>query len=65
MMNGSNYRKLVTRITGEDWEGDLFDRLLVHNNTEELDEYVEHLYGCDYRRVEIRNTKVQEVVIID
>lgn len=65
MMNGSNYRKLVTRITGEDWEGDLFDRLLVHNHVEELDEYVEHLYDCDYRRVEVRNTKTQEVAIVD
>ena len=65
MKNGYNYRKLVTRITGEDWEGDLFDRLLVHNHIEELDEYVEHLYCCDYKKVKVLGTKEQEVTIID
>lgn len=65
MKNGSNYRKLVTRITGKDWDGDSFDRLLIHNHTEELDEYVEHLYCCDYKKIKVLTTKEQEVAIID
>lgn len=65
MKNGKNYRKLVTQITGKDWTGDSFDRLLIHNHTEELDEYVEHLYSCDYKTVEIRDIKEQEIAIID
>lgn len=65
MKSGNNYRKFVTEITGKDWEGDLFDRLLIHNLPEEVDDYVEHLYCCDYRGVKVLNTKEQEVVIID
>lgn len=63
--SGKNYIKLVTQITGEDWEGDSFDRLLIHNNTEELDRYIEHLYCCDYKRVKVLGTKEQEVATID
>lgn len=65
MKSGNNYRKLVTRITGKDWDGDSFDRLLVHHHTEEVDEYVEHLYCCDYKKVKVLGTKEQEVTIID
>ena len=65
MRNGSNYRKLVTRITGKDWGDDSFDRLLIHNHTEELDEYVEHLYCCDYKKVKVLDTKEREIAIID
>lgn len=64
MMNGSYYCKSVTRITGKDWDGDTFDRLLIHNHPEELDEYVEHLYCCDYKKVKPLKTREQEVVII-
>lgn len=65
MKNGNNYRKLVTQITGKDWDGDSFDRLLIHNLPEELDEYVEHLYRCDYKEVEVLGTKEREVAIVD
>lgn len=65
MKSGNNYRKLVTKITGKDWEGDSFDRILVHNHLEELDEYVEHLYCCDYKNVTVLNTKEQEIAVID
>lgn len=65
MKNGNNYRKLVTQITGKDWAGDSFDRLLIHHHTEELDEYVEHLYCCDYKKVKVLTTKEREVTIID
>lgn len=65
MKSGNNYRKSVTMITGKDWEGDSFDRLLIHNHVEEVDEYVEHLHCCDYEKVEVIGTIEQEVVIID
>jgi hypothetical protein len=65
MKSGNNYRKVVTKITGTDWEGDSFDRLLIHNHVEELDEYVEHLYCCDYKKVKVLNTREQEVAIVD
>jgi hypothetical protein len=65
MKSGNNYRKLVTKITGKDWEGDSFDRLLIHNHIEELDEYVEHLYCCDYKKVKVLNTREQEIAIVD
>lgn len=65
MMSGSYYRKLVTQITGKNWDGDTFDRLLIHNHTEELDEYVEHLYCCDYKKVKVLKTTEREVVTID
>lgn len=65
MKSGINYRKLVTHITGKDWEGDSFDRLLIHNNVEDLDEYVEYLYCCDYKEVTVLNTREQEAVTID
>lgn len=65
MSNCYNYRKLVTRITGKDWEGDPFDRLLVHHHTEELDEYIEHLYCCDYQEVNVLGTEEQEIATID
>lgn len=65
MTGGRNYRKLATKITGKDWVGDSFDRILVHNLPEEVDEYVEHLYCCDYKKVKVLSTKEQEVVTID
>lgn len=65
MKSGNTYCKLVTRITGKDWTGDSFDRVLIHNRPEEADEYVEHLYYCDYKEVKILSTKEQEVVTID
>ena len=65
MMSGSYYRKLVTQITGKNWDGDTFDRLLIHNHIEELDEYVEHLYCCDYKKVKVLKTTEREVVTID
>ena len=63
--SGRNYRKLVTRITGKDWTGDRFDRVLVHHLPEEVDEYVEHLYNCDYKKVKVVSTEEQEIVTID
>jgi hypothetical protein len=65
MNSGRNYRKLVTKITGKDWTGDSFDRVLVHNLPEEVDEYVEHLHCCDYKNVTVLSTKEQEVAVID
>lgn len=65
MKSGNNYRKLVTKITGKDWDGDTFNRILIHHLPEEVDEYVEHLYCCDYKKVKVSGTKEQEVVIID
>lgn len=64
-MNGNNYRKLVTQITGKDWEGNSFDRLLIHNHVEELDEYIEHLYCCDYEEVKVLDTKEREVTTVE
>lgn len=65
MKSGNNYRKLVTRITGKDWDGDSFDRLLIHNHTEELDEYVEHLHCCDYKEVKVHTTEKRALAVID
>jgi hypothetical protein len=65
MKSGNNYRKLVTKITGKDWTGDRFDRILVHNHIEELNEYVDHLYCCDYQKVRVSKMKEQEITIID
>lgn len=65
MKSGNNYRKLVTKITGKDWEGDSFDRVLIHNLPEEVDEYVEHLYCCDCKKVKVSGTREKEVVTID
>lgn len=66
MMNGGkNYRRLVTLITGKDWGGDRFSRLVIHRNTEELDEYLEHLYCCDYKKVKVLKTNEQELAVID
>ena len=62
---GMNYKMMTTRLTGKDWDGDPFDRLLIHNHPEELDEYVEHLYCCDYKKVKVRDTKEREVTIVD
>ena len=64
MKCGINYKQLVTKITGKDWTGDSFNRILIHNLPEEVDEYVEHLYCCDYRKVKVSRTKEQEVVIV-
>lgn len=65
MKSGNNYRKLVTKITGKYWDGDRFDRILIHNHTEELDEYVEHLHCCDYKKVKVSDTKEQDIVTVD
>ena len=65
MKSGINYRKLVTQITGKDWDGDSFNRLLVHNFPEEVNEYVEHLYRCDYTKVKVLDMTEREVVTID
>ena len=65
MKSGINYRKLVTKITGKDWTGDSFDRILIHHLPDEVDEYVEHLHCCDYKKVKVLSTKEQEVVVID
>ena len=65
MKSGNNYNKLVTRLVGEDWVGDSFDRILIHNHLEERDEYVEHLHCCDYKKVKVHQTKEQEVVIVN
>lgn len=65
MKSGNNYRKLVTQIAGKDWEGDSFDRLLIHNLPDEVDEYIEHLYCCDYKEAKVLDTKEREVAIID
>jgi hypothetical protein len=62
---GKNYRQLVTKIIGKDWTGDRFDRILIHNHVEELDEYIAHLYCCDYEKVKVLDTREQELVIID
>ena len=64
MMIGENRYKLVTHITGKDWTGDSFDRVLIHNRREEVDEYVEHLYCCDYKEVKVLDTTKQEVVTV-
>lgn len=63
--SGKNYRKLITKITGKDWTGEPFDRVLVHNIPEEADEYVEHLYCCDYKKVKVLSTREQEIVTLD
>jgi bifunctional ADP-heptose synthase (sugar kinase/adenylyltransferase) len=63
--SGKNYKKLVTKITGKDWTGDRFERTLIHHLPEEVDEYVEHLYACDYQKVKVLSTKEQEIVTID
>lgn len=65
MTSGNNYRKLVTQITGKDWDGDSFDRVVIHNLPGEVDEYVEHLYCCDYKKVKVLATREQEVATID
>ena len=65
MKSGNNYCKLVTKITGKDWDGDSFDRVLIHNLPEEVDTYIEHLYHCGYKEVKIFYTREQEVVTID
>lgn len=65
MKSCNNYRKLVTQITGKDWDGDSFDRVVIHNFPEEVDEYVEHLYCCDYKKVKVLGTREQEVATID
>lgn len=65
MKSGNNYCKLVTQITGKDWTGESFDRLLIHNRVEELDEYVEHLYYCGYEEVKILETREQDIVTFD
>lgn len=65
LKSGRNYRKLVTRIIGKDWTGDSFDRVLIHSFPEEVDEYVEHLYCCDYKKVKVLSTREQEVVTLD
>lgn len=65
MRSGNNYRKLMTKITGKDWDGDTFKRILIHNLPEEVDEYVEHLHCCDYKKVKVSSTEKQDVVIID
>ena len=64
MMMSENCYKLVTRITGKDWTGDSFDRVLVHNRREEVDEYVELLYRCDYKKVKVLDTTKKEVVTV-
>lgn len=64
MMTSENYYKLVTHITGKDWTGDSFDRVLIHNRPEEVDEYVEHLYCCDYKEVKVLDTTEKEVVTV-
>ena len=56
---------MVVQSAGKDWDGDSFDSLLVCNHQEEVDEYIEHLYCCDYKKVSIRKTKTQEIVVID
>ena len=65
MKSGKNYRKLVTKITGKDWDGDRFDRILVHNHLEELNEYIEHLYCCDYKLVKVLESREQEITVVD
>ena len=65
MKSGRNYKKLMTRIIGKDWDYDSFDRILVHNLPEEVDEYVEHLYCCDYKEVQVLSTEERVVVTID
>lgn len=65
MKSGKNYRKLVTKIAGKDWTGDPFDRVLVHNLPDEVDEYVEHLYQYGYKTVKVLSTIEQDVVTID
>ena len=64
MMIGENRYKLVTHITGKDWTGDSFDRVLIHNRPGEVDEYVELLYRCDYKEVKVLDTTKQEVVTV-
>ena len=64
MMMSENCYKLVTRITGKDWTGDSFDRVLIHNRREEVDEYVELLYRCGYKKVKVLDTTKKEVVTV-
>lgn len=64
MMMSENCYKLVTRITGKDWTGDSFDRVFVHNRREEVDEYVELLYRCGYKKVKVLDTTKKEVVSV-
>jgi hypothetical protein len=54
----------MTRIVGKDWDGDPFDRILIHESLDDVDEYVEHLYCCDYKEVKVLGTKDQEIVTI-
>lgn len=65
MKSGKSYRKLVTKITGKDWDGCSFRRVFIHNLPEELDEYIDHLYCCDYKKIRVGKTKVREIVTID
>ena len=64
MMTSENCYKFVTHITGKDWTGDSFDRVLIHNRREEVDEYVEHLYCCDYKEVKVLDITEKEVVTV-
>lgn len=65
MKSGQNYKYLVTRITGKDWEGDEFDRLLLCHHEEEVELYVEHLNCSDYKVKSVGRPHIQEVVHID
>lgn len=65
MNTGNNYRELMTKIIGKDWDGNQFDRILIHHHPEELDEYVEHLYRCDYEEVKVLESREQEIAIIN
>ncbi len=60
-----NDKVLMTKITGKDWDGDPFNRILIHHLPEEVDEYVEHLHCCDYKKVKVSDTKEREIVISD